>query len=729
MSFLNPLMLFGLLGAAVPIIIHLIHKRKPRSQTFGAIELVMRSVERVQRRWRLRRFLLLAARMLLLAALALAAAGPLIGRQAELTTRASGPERLAIVIDASLSMRARYDGTTSFSRALTAARNLVDGMGPEDQAVIVWAGGRTELVVERPTADRALLLRKLDDLEASFAPSELGEAVTTAAQALGSSDEAGPDDSGELPEVSGRVVVLSDLARGAVQTQADVAIPGTSSRARLEVFDVLAERAGPRVNRGLIAIETRNVPGEAPRTVELRTRVQSFAKESGESQPVDITLRAGDRDLFAGSVEVVPGTIVDKPLRHAFDQPGHVPVQVVLEGDGLAEDDVRYAVAEVRRQVRTLIVDGAPSGLPKQDEVYYFERALLAGAADQPPPRVITADDLGRTDLSAFDVVVLAGVDAFTRDDASRLVEFVERGGGLLVTASETMDVELYNAALGSVLPRQLRGIKVVDAARGGVGSSGVVTLGEVNLEHPVIRIFEGDGLGGLLSTQTQAYLLLRPDAERHMTVLAKHSDGQPALVEGRAGQGRVAILTVSVDRDMTDLPIRPAFVPLARQLVLHLGDALAEPDLRETLVGQTREIRVPSNVQAVRVTGPDGSEQTWTASEIEGARLRFDATAVPGHYRVEAAFTGPLEPLRGEAFAVNVDPRESDLTPVSEEEARAVLLGGAAPGAPEADSAAQRARILSAGVSPEQLAGILLLIMFFAFFVESALTASRPGR
>ena len=140
MSFLQPLFLLGLLGATVPLIIHLIHRRRPRRQPFAAIELVIKSVQRVQRRWRLRRFLLLLCRVMLLAALAVAAARPIWGADAARTVQRSGPERLAIIIDATLSMRAEYDGVTSFSRATTMARNLIDRLGPEDMATLIAAG-------------------------------------------------------------------------------------------------------------------------------------------------------------------------------------------------------------------------------------------------------------------------------------------------------------------------------------------------------------------------------------------------------------------------------------------------------------------------------------------------------------------------------------------------------------------------------------------------------------
>ncbi len=723
MSFLNPLLLLGLLGASVPIIIHLIHKRKPRQQRFAAIELILKSVERVERRWRLRRFLLLAARVLLLAALSLAAAGPVLLEDKQTAISASGPQRLAIVLDASLSMRARYDGTSAFSRAQTKARNIIDAMGPEDQAVLVVARKVPTLPISRPTPDRARLLKTLGELEPSFEHASLAEAITKGVKALGSlkEGEAKKTDEKGAPKISGRVVVLSDLAQAAIDAAADLKIPGSDSTASLELIDVL-EGQEKRPNHALTRLEATNVPGRAPRTVEIKARIQSFMPESNaQPKPADITLRSDDKDLWVGSVDLVEGTIADKVIRHAFDQPGHMPVEVLLEADALAEDDIRYLSTDIRRQVRALIVDGAPSGVPKEDEIFYLERALAAGAADQPPPRVITADDLVRTDLSAFDVVILAGVASFGRAEGARLVEFVKKGGGLMITASEDLDTELYNAELGPILPRSFRGLKITDVD---LGSSGVVTLAKPALEHPVMRIFQGDSQRGLLSTRTRGYLLFQPGGERPFDVLVEHEDGQPALIESRAAQGRIVILTTSIDRDLSDLPIRPAFLPLMRQLLLRLGNALSEPDTRRTLVGEPRQLKVPSSATRLVVTSPAGKETAWERTELQTSKVLFKGTQVPGHYEVEVAFAGPLEPLASERFAVNVESRESDLRPMPLEEALAVLQGSEI-------NPKDKTKLRSFGgrLNPESMAGVLLLLMVLAFVFESALTAQKIGR
>jgi hypothetical protein len=729
MSFLKPLMLAALAGALVPILIHLIHKRRPRKQKFAAIELVLRSVERVERRWRIKRFLLLAARVTLLSALALAAAGPLVGGEESLTIAGRGPERVAIVIDASLSMRAAYGGSSAFVRAIAEARNIVDRLGPEDQAVIVAAERRPRLLVDRPTASKQKLLEAIDELDAGYSAASVAEAVSDGAAALASLSEEGKS----TPEepFSTRVVLITDLAQPSFEGTADL------GRADLEIIDVLeGVRAANRRNRAITALEGANVPAQKPRTVELRARVQVFAPEAErEAAPADLTLRSGDEDLYEGSVELVSGTIVDKVIRHAFDRAGYIPVELSLERDVLQEDDVRYATVDVRRQVRILIVDGAPSGVPKEDEVFYLDRALAAGAADQPAPRVITSDDLPRADFAAFDVVIMAGVASFSRSDGARLVEFVEKGGGLIISTAEDLDAELYNSELGRILPRPLRLLKIVAPellpARSGlvraaaVGSRGVVTLANPLLEHPTMEIFRGEALSGLLSTRTSAYMNLQPGAQQAMAVILEHDDGQPAIVERSAGRGRVVFLTTSIDRDLTDLPIRPAFVPLMRQLILYAGNALSKPDPRRTLVGDTREIIAPRGATRIVVKAPDGSEQIFEASEL-GDAIRYPRTDVPGHYEVRAAFAGPVESLESESFAVNVDTRESDLRPISADEARAILTGQADPATARTALAAARAL---GNMSPEALATLLLLAMVIAFVAESLLTAQRIGR
>ena len=77
--FVNPALLLAAAGAAVPIALHFIHRRRSREVPFSSLKFLKSSVKRTARRKRLEELALLALRVALIALLALALAGPFLG--------------------------------------------------------------------------------------------------------------------------------------------------------------------------------------------------------------------------------------------------------------------------------------------------------------------------------------------------------------------------------------------------------------------------------------------------------------------------------------------------------------------------------------------------------------------------------------------------------------------------------------------------------------------------
>ncbi len=105
--FAHPAYLWGLAALALPILVHLFNRRRPRPLAFGAIEFVLRSQQRRVRRLRLRQILLLALRCLLIAGVALALSRPSLEPRGAQAAVSRGPQATALVIDASLSPTSR----------------------------------------------------------------------------------------------------------------------------------------------------------------------------------------------------------------------------------------------------------------------------------------------------------------------------------------------------------------------------------------------------------------------------------------------------------------------------------------------------------------------------------------------------------------------------------------------------------------------------------------------
>ena len=78
MLFLNPLLLWGLLAAAVPIAIHLLNRRRHKTIQWAAMQFLLKATRESRGKKKLRHILILACRALAIAALAFAAARPIV---------------------------------------------------------------------------------------------------------------------------------------------------------------------------------------------------------------------------------------------------------------------------------------------------------------------------------------------------------------------------------------------------------------------------------------------------------------------------------------------------------------------------------------------------------------------------------------------------------------------------------------------------------------------------
>src|SRR5690625_23251 len=109
LSFANPLFLWGLLGLAAPIVIHLINRDLFRPLYFPSLRFILRGKLPVERKRRIRDWLLLALRMLLFAAIIGALARPQWTSTAAVAPEDFTEAELVLLVDASASMSGRSE--------------------------------------------------------------------------------------------------------------------------------------------------------------------------------------------------------------------------------------------------------------------------------------------------------------------------------------------------------------------------------------------------------------------------------------------------------------------------------------------------------------------------------------------------------------------------------------------------------------------------------------------
>src|SRR4051794_33377255 len=103
MSFLMAPLLIGVLAAAIPVLIHLLHRQRTTPVQWGAMQFLLESQLKFRRRKKVDHWLLLLARMALLGLLGFLLARPLLidGKYNPLSSNVATD--IAVVVDHSLS--------------------------------------------------------------------------------------------------------------------------------------------------------------------------------------------------------------------------------------------------------------------------------------------------------------------------------------------------------------------------------------------------------------------------------------------------------------------------------------------------------------------------------------------------------------------------------------------------------------------------------------------------
>ena len=659
-TFLSPLLLIGAVSAVIPLLIHLSRSRRTKKMRFSTTRFFTDQFLRSYRMSRLKELLLLAFRMALCALFAVALAGPMLSPGGG--SPVAGRTRAAVlVLDNSASMSLEDDGQTVFERARRAAGEVLDGLGDGDAASLVLAGRRAagpEIVFPQPTPQLGDVRQALDGLQPATLGTDLSAAVrqarTIAARSAADSKE---------------IYVFSDL-QAAGCTLADDGPTGAESDTL--VFFVSIRPEQPQ-NLAITAVQY----AAARPTVGLPFSIRPHLRNQSQ-QPRRVAVRlVVDGELVAErQVESLPGGRWTVPrLHHAFEQGGwHEGFVEIADGeiadgelsdDPLAADNRRWFAFEVVASLRVLAINGAPSQVPRLDELFFLKTALAAAAGaksaielDSAPP-----DALATAELTNYQVIVLANVETLPALGIDQLESFVDRGGSLLMFLGDRTSQPFFNPSLagetrlhGGLSPGRLLGVE-----RQPSGEGAVAHVGDIDTDHPALAGFDDPRFASLSSVELRALWTIEPAESR---VLMRADSGSPLLVEKEYGQGRVMLFASTCDRDWTNFPVRPAYLPWVYRLVTYL----AQQPLVQQGFYHTGDL-VPLTASAeeglgqVLVKTPDGSLQPAVPSDEPRTPLVFTDTEQVGVYRV--ATVGKQD--AGGRFAANLESYESDLTYLDE--------------------------------------------------------------
>ncbi|QYA26588.1 hypothetical protein G3I01_14110 [Gramella sp. MT6] len=123
MHFQQPELLYALILLIIPLIVHLFRLRKFQKEDFTNVKFLKKVIQETRKSSRLKKFLILASRLLLLTCLILAFAQPFIPA----SDKALNEPQTLIYLDNSFSMQAGNDQSSSFQKALNSLLENLEG--------------------------------------------------------------------------------------------------------------------------------------------------------------------------------------------------------------------------------------------------------------------------------------------------------------------------------------------------------------------------------------------------------------------------------------------------------------------------------------------------------------------------------------------------------------------------------------------------------------------------
>jgi hypothetical protein len=484
-------------------------------------------------------------------------------------------------------------------------------------------------------------------LDTSYSMSAPGVFAHARALAKNAIDQAGPGELVGVVTFSDVPAVSSPLGadRGFARSAVDEAVPGF----------------GATRYRGALSAAVQTLGGR-PGTIVVVTDLQESGWDSGDRPSIPESVRiqiadvgavranlaitsvraAGDRVIAsvrnsgdvaretrarleldgrgAGESSVTVGPHATTEVEFSGAARASTATVTIDDGGGIPADDVRYALLDGASRPALLLVSS--NGDPGRD-AFYVQQALLTGSSGGRFYRFTTATpaQLGTQQtepLTANAAILLLSTRGLERHGRAALASYVRRGGGLLITAGPDVDGDVLADVLGDGLTLRMTAAPDVRVLHR--------SLIPIDVRHPLFQSF-GPALPtlGLVTFRRVAQI-----AGESCQTIARLTTGEAAMLDCEAGDGRAIVFASDLDNRWNDFPLRATFVPFVHETVRYLSGGRSQSG--EVLVGD-----VPAGVPPT-----------------------------PGFATIAGNRSPSSEQTR---VAVNVDPRESDLTSMSADE------------------------------------------------------------
>jgi len=719
MHFTFPSLAWGFLLVAVPLVIHLINLLRLRRIKWPAMEFLLQANKKQQRWIRMRQWLLLAMRMLAVA-LIVALVAQLVTRSNWVQLFSAQTTHHIVLLDDSLSMTERLGSSSGFARALQVIRDISQEAGdadsPQEFTLVRYSDATYGAADNNATAtaddkkatadDKRATAESISNVGGIYRQTVDQDFDRWLAEKLRSVDATAlavhPQ---KAADIAARLVEETADRRSLVYVISDFRADDWESSE--QVGDAIARirQGGGKVN--LI----RCVSLEQPNLCITDVRSTEGTRAAGVPLFIDITIKnSGNRPadgvplsvqtfshsdlanrhdpvMSVGDATQLPQVLLDpippsesvqRRVQIYFPSAGKHVIQVQLPPDTLVADNQWWQVIDIPETISVLVIDDDP----RQRNAYHLASVFEPSQRAETGIRVTRQDTSFLRDttvgtLADYQAVYLLDPVRLESRAIRNLAEYVSGGGGLAIFAGPNSDLGFYRqwyADGEGLFPVPLGGPQTLPAEPSEAPDMQVSS-------HPLFQALLGERNPFVAGIRFGRYLQVPADWEilpnSTVRVLARLRGGDPLVIEKSVGDGRVVTMLSTLAPVWNNWARQPSFVVFLLQLQSYLGRSQWDEGTRTVGDVLTVELDRRRHAREVTFLTPQESStkqagrilQLAIASSDENNRALAEignaasGTGLTDRVGIYEAWTKRLDgPFDVQRFALNVDPRESNL-------------------------------------------------------------------
>ena len=632
MTFLNPAILFGLLAASIPILIHLLNLRKLKKIEFSTLQFLKELQKNKIRKIKLKQWLLLALRVLIILCIVTAFARPtLVGVSIGGTTSAAKTSAV-FILDDTFSMSVIDQNGSYLNQAKEAIKELFDQFEEGDEVGLILVSHQTDEV--EMTSNIGKFKEDIDDINVSFASGKLNNTIVKAAEVMSITKNFNKE-----------IYIFTDFQKGRLALEEEIIDlkEELSEQVRIYTFDYSGKEV---TNFGIDELKINTQIFEKDKPVKFNALIKNYSKRSKNNLVVSLFIN-GERSAQQ-SVNLNPGESKTVNLEAPAKSFGINKVFVEIEEDELMQDNQRYTSIYLPEKIPVLII------IDNSADSKLLEIALKS-VSRQEYFNITTksAEQVSGIQLSDYKVLVIISSDFLNAKE--KLTSFLNSNKGIIILPASDFRSTNFIASLNALgVPATGTYIKTDR------GQS--IQFSEIDFQHPLFEnIFIDEKKKQFESPDIYSYYKINPAGKGKTIIFLE--DESSFLSEYSLHGGTILLFSCAPVFSWGDFPVKSIFPPLITKSVMYLATKNFSDE--KYLAGENLNVNISQRtLPQIKVIKPDNTEDIVNLeTQLDSDFLTYSNTLITGNYEF---YSG--EELLSE-LSVNTDPAESVTEYLSESE------------------------------------------------------------